>query len=162
MAVKFTDNSVNVKAAMDNAIRAYLYESGETLQRRAANNTTIGSETAGKWKYRVDESKQECVIGNPSEMSLWDELGTGEWAVNKDGRKGYWVYVKGSGRSISPSQKQYTKDEAKQIVAMMRADGLEAYYTNGRKPSRGFQKAFNALKPTLIRRAEDVLKARMK
>ena len=161
MAVKFTDNSAQVKGAMNDAIVAYLYEAGETLKRRASNNTTIGAETAGKWDYKVDEKEAQTVIGNPSEMSLWDELGTGEWALNKDGRKGYWVYVKGSGRSTSANQKKYTLQEAKQIVAMMRADGLDAYYTNGRKPARGFFKAFTALKPALIRRAEDILKARM-
>lgn len=161
MSVQFTDNRVKVKAALDNASKAYLYEVGVTLQRQAARNTTIGHETASKWDYKVDESKGECVIGNPSEMAIWDELGTGEFALNKDGRKGYWVYVKGSTGSTSTNQKSYTLKEAKQIVAMMRAEGLEAFYTNGRKPRRGFFNAFTTLKPAIIRRAEEVLKARM-
>lgn len=161
MAVSFTDNSIKVQAALDEAIRAYLYEAGETLQRRAANNTTIGHETAEKWQYRVEEKKQECIVGNPLESSLWDELGTGEWAVNKDGRKGYWVYVAGSARNPNPSQKQYTKEEARKTVAWMRSEGLDAHYTNGRKPARGFQKAFDMLKPALIRRAEELLKVKM-
>ena len=165
MSVQFTDNSAQVKAALDAAVIAYLHEAGGELEAQTKRNMPSGqwfAQQKGQWAYKVDESKKEAVIGNPMEQSLWTEFGTGENAINGDGRKGYWVYVKGSGGSSSSTGgKQYTLQEAKQIVAMMRSEGLDAHYTKGQKAKRPLFNAFNSLKSALIRRAEDVLKARM-
>lgn len=59
------------------------------------------------------------------------EYGTG--VFNKGDGK-YWVYVKGSPSHGNTSHKRYTLEQAKQIVAMMRAEGLDAFYTNGQPP----------------------------
>ena len=165
MSVHFTDNSVHVKKALEEAAIAYLYEAGGELEAQTKRNMPPGqwfAQQKGQWKYVVDESKKEAVVGNPMEQSLWTEFGTGEHAINGDGRKGYWVYVKGSvGSTSSTGGKQYTLEEAKRIVAMMRADGLDAHYTKGQTAKRPLFNAFTSLKSALIRRAEDVLKARM-
>lgn len=74
--IEFHNFSVQVKEALGDAIIQFLHESGSTLQRQAANNTRIGTgETAGKWSYIVDESKQECTIGNPLQNAIWEEFG---------------------------------------------------------------------------------------
>lgn len=170
MAVQFTDNSVKVKAALDDAIIAYLYEvAGEVEGQTKRNVPTTKRKGSGyftqqknAWTYRVDEANKEAIVGNPLEAALWTEFGTGEYALNGDGRKGYWVYVKdGSSGARSTNSKSYTLDEAKRIVAMMREDGLDAHYTRGQTPKRPFFRAFNSLKPSLIRRAKEVLKARL-
>ena len=166
MSVQFTDNSVKVKAARNEAVTAYLYQAAGELERQTKQNVPSGqwyAQQKGQWSYVVDESKQEAIVGNPMEQSLWTELGTGEHALHGDGRKGYWVYVKDSGGSSSSSTggKQYTLSEAKRIVAMMRADGLDAHYTKGQTAKRPLFNAFTSLKSALIRRAEEVLKARM-
>lgn len=166
MAIKFTDNSVVVKGALDDAITAYLYEASGEIISQTVRNTPGGhwyTQQKDAWQYNVDESKHESVIGNPLESTLWTEFGTGEHALNGDGRKGYWVYVKdGSSGARSTNSKTYTLDEAKKIVAMMRADGLDAHYTNGQTPKRPFYRAFNSLKPALIKRAGEVMKGKMK
>lgn len=135
MAVKFENNSVQVVAALDDACIAYLYEAGVMLQRQAANNTrTDTGDTAGAWDYVVDESKGTCTVGNPMQNAIWEEFGTGEFALKGNGRKGGWVY----------------KDD----------DG-NYHHTYGKTPTRALHNAFTAKKKALINRAKEVLKARM-
>lgn len=136
MSVEFTDNSVKVKAALNDAAIAYLHEAaGEMESQVKRNQTRVGTgQTKNAWTYTVDESKGEAVVGNPLENAIWEEFGTGEHALHGDGRKGGWVY----------------KD-----------DKGEWYFTMGKEPIRPLFNAFTALKSKLIRRAEQVLKERM-
>lgn len=163
MSVEFHDFSIEVKDAMEEAVIAWLYEATGELHTATVRNTPNGTwnrEIIQAWKQEVDESKLEGVVGNPLEKSLWVEFGTGEFSDSpKGGRKGYWVYVKGNDSGGNPytykGGKQYTLDEAKQIVAMMRADGLDAWYTKGQRPKRPMRKAYTNLRPKLIRLAEE-------
>jgi len=130
--VEFTNNSAQVNAALDDAVKAYLYEAGGELEAQVKRNTKVGSgQLKNSWTYRVDESKGECTVGSPLENAIWEEFGTGEYALKGDGRKGGWVY---------------------------RDDKGHFHFTIGKKPHRAFQKAFNSLKNALISKAEEVLK----
>lgn len=136
MSVQFTDNSAAVKAALDDAVKAYLYEAGGELEAQVKRNSRVGTgQLKNSWTYKVDESKGECVVGSPLENAIWEEFGTGEYALHGDGRKGGWYYQDDKG---------------------------EWHHTYGKTPHRAFQRAFNSLKNALIRRAEEVLKGRMK
>jgi hypothetical protein len=136
MAVKFTDNSARVKGALDDAVIAYLYEAGGELEAQVKRNSKVGTgQLKNSWTYKVDERKGECVVGSPLENAIWEEFGTGEFALHGDGRKGGWFYKDDKGKW---------------------------HHTFGKKPHRAFQKAFDSLKNALKRRAEEVLKARMK
>lgn len=133
--IEFHDFSIQVKNVMEDAIIQFLYESGSTLQKQAANNTRIGTgETAGKWDYIVDESKQECTIGNPLENAIWEEFGTGEFALYGNGRKGGWHY---------------------------RDDKDKWHHTYGKTPTRALHNAFVAKKNAITNRAEQILKGKM-
>lgn len=135
MAVEFTDNRMDVKAAIDEAIVAYLYESAGELESQTKRNTRVDTgDTRASWSYLVDEEGSEAVIGSMMENAIWEEFGTGEYALNGDGRKGGWHYKDSKGNW---------------------------QYTHGKKPSRALYKAFTSLKTKLINRAEQVLKARM-
>lgn len=135
MSVEFRDNSVQVKAAMNDAIMQWLEESGSTLQRQAANNTRIGTgETAGKWDHIVDEGAKECRVGNPLENAIWEEFGTGEFALKGNGRKGGW---------------HYKDDEGKW------------HHTYGKTPTRALHNAFITKKSAIIRRFEQIIKGAM-
>lgn len=137
MAVEFTDNSAQVKAALDESAIAYLYEAGGELEAQVKRNSRVGSgQLKNSWTYRVDETGGECTVGSPLENAIWEEFGTGEYALHGDGRKGGWVY----------------RDEKTG----------EFHHTYGKQPHRAFQGAFNSLKAALIRMAEEVLKARFK
>ena len=135
MEIEFKDYSLKVKAALNDAAIAYLFEAAESLTSQAADNTRVGKgDTKNAWTYKVDESKGEATVGNPLENAIWEEYGTGEYALHGDGRKGGWYYQDYKG---------------------------QWYHTYGKKPNRALHSAFTTLKPALIRRAEEVLKGRM-
>jgi hypothetical protein len=160
--VKFQDNSVQVKNALEDAVNQFLEEAASELQSQAQRNSDFSRNLHGSWQHVVNESKKEATVGNPMSLALWMEMGTGEYALKKNGRKGYWVYVKGN-NSVTEANpgKARTLEEAKMAVAILREKGLEAYYTKGQKPRRMLHKAFEAKKAAIIRRAEQVLKGRM-
>ena len=95
---------------------------------------------------------------------MWTEFGTGSYAEGGKGRKGYWVYVKGSDSVDSPPKggKSYTLEEAKRIMAMLRADGLDAHITKGQSPKRPFRTAYNTVRPKIERRAAQVLNSHLR
>ena len=166
MAVEFLDFSIEVKDALEDAVTAYLHEAAGELEAQTKRNTRQGWRYRDKtatslWKSEVDEGEKMAKVGSPDEAGYWEEFGTGEYALNGDGRKGWWVYVPGSGDSPRGGQKYYTKEEALQIMAMLRADGIDAHITDGNEPNSPLHRAFTSLKSPLIRRAEEVLKGRM-
>lgn len=136
MAVQFTDNSAHVKAVLNEAAIAYLYEAGESLSSQVADNSRVGSgQLKGSWNYKVDEGKGVCTIGSPLQNAIWEEFGTGEFALHGDGRKGGWYYQDEKGKW---------------------------HHTYGKKPHRAFHRAFISLKPALIKRAQEILKVGLK
>lgn len=162
MGMKFQDNRIQVKAALDDAVYQFLEDAASTIQAAAQRNTPAGKtgQLKGSWDHIVDESAKEATVGNPSEYAIWQEMGTGEYALKGNGRKGYWVYVEG-GTKRSRKSKKYTLEEAQKAVAYLRSKGLDAYYTNGSKPVRMLHRAFESNKNKIIRRAETILKERM-
>lgn len=133
--IQFEENRVNVKESLSEAIVAYLFEAGMELSSQTARNQRIDTgQTKGAWTYIVDEDAKEVVIGNPLENAIWEEFGTGEYALNGDGRKTPWVYTDRQG---------------------------ETHFTHGKKPIRPLWNAFESVKSKLIKRAETVFKNRM-
>ena len=144
--VEFEDYSVKVKTDMTDALIAALYEAAGEMEDRTIDNSRQGHKYGDKyatqlWTYKVNEAGKEAFVGSPDEASYWEEFGTGEYALHKNGRKGWWVYVEGqdSGRG----GKSYpTKEEADKTVAFLRSKGLKAYSTNGIEPNRPLYRAF--------------------
>ena len=136
MSVVFKDFSVQVKGAMNDANKTYLYEAGGELEAQVKRNSRVGTgQLKNSWSYKVDEKGGICTVGSPLENAIWEEFGTGEYALHGDGRKGGWFYK---------------DDEGKW------------HHTYGKKPHRAFKRAFDSLKSALIKRAEEVLKGKMK
>ena len=133
--VEFHDFSVQVKDVMDDSIIQWLEESGGVLVRQAANNTRVDTrETAEKWRHIVDEGAKECSVGNPLQNAIWEEFGTGEYALKGNGRKGGW---------------HYKDDEGKW------------HHTYGKTPTRALHNAFITKKNAIIKRFEQILKGRL-
>lgn len=136
MAVQFTDNSAKVKATLNDAAIAYLYEAAGEIEAQVKRNSRVGTgQLKNSWSYRVDEADGVATVGSPLENAIWEEFGTGEFAVNGDGRKGGWSYQDENGNW---------------------------HFTVGKKPNRAFMSAFNSLKPALIKGAQEVIGGRMK
>lgn len=164
--VKFEDYRAEVKAALNDTTIAWLYETANEVTSHAQRNCQmakegdeVGIQLKGSYANSVDESKGEAMIGTPLEAGYWEEYGTGEHAAHGDGRKGWWVYVKGyQGNGGNTYQ---TKEEAQSAAAFLRSKGLDAYYTNGRKPSYTLEKAFTATIPKALVALAQKLKGTM-
>lgn len=96
--MQFEDNSMKVKDALESAAIAWLHEAAGELESQVKRNTPVDTgQLKGSWDYKVDESAQKATIGSPLENAIWNEFGTGQYALHGDGRKTPWKYqdVKG-------------------------------------------------------------------
>ena len=151
---EFKDNSAAVKGALKEAAIAFLNEvGGEVASRTKQNSRRKTGKTAGSWTYQVDESGYKVTIGSGEENAVWEELGTGEYAVNGDGRKGYWVFVEGQSKG-GGGGKTLDLASAKRAMAMLRRKGLNAYYTKGKRPNKALQQAGDSVAPLAQAAAE--------
>lgn len=108
---------------------AWLHEAcGELLSAVRNNQRVRTGKTRQSWRYVVDEARLEGVVASDSENAVWEEFGTGEYALNGDGRKGGWWYVDEKGRR---------------------------HFTRGKRPIRPLFKAYMALKNTIIASAQE-------
>lgn len=163
MSVEFEDNRVKVKGALNDAAIQFLEEAAGEIKSAAMRNSDFAPRSLkGSWQHVVNEAELEATIGHPKELAIWMEMGTGEYALNKDGRKGYWVYVKGnSGTKEKKPGQTLTLNEAKRRMAYLQDEGLDAHVTNGHKPIRMLHNAFETNKAKIIKRAEQILKGKL-
>lgn len=147
--VKFYDYSVNVKSAIKEKALAFLKEIGGEIRSQASRNSRRRkSHTADSFEYKIDKENMAVHIGSDYWNAIYEEFGTGEHAINGDGRKGYWIFVKSNGAPKAlKGGKTYTKKEARRIMAILRSKGIEAYYTNGKKANRALLRAFTTTEP---------------
>lgn len=97
--IVFTDHRVEIEEKIDDAINAALLEAGAEITARAMRESPVDTgQLKSSWKANLDESSHEITIGSPLENAIWNELGTGEYALNGNGCKTPWKYrdVKGN------------------------------------------------------------------
>lgn len=132
MPVEFEDNTIKVSEAMNDAIIAWLYEASGEMKSQIQRNTPVKTgQLKGSWDYHVDESKLESVVGSPLENAIWNEFGTGEYALEGNGRKTPWKYQDSKGNW---------------------------YTTKGKRPRRSLFNAFQKQKNKLQKALEAKLK----
>lgn len=132
--IEFKDNRIFVKNKIDDLVEAALLECAAEMVSQTARNTRVDTgKTKGSWTSHVSQEKNGYVatIGSPEQNAIWEEFGTGEFALEGNGRKGGWAYV----------------DE----------EGVR-HFTRGKRPSRAFWNAYNSLKKTIQSHLERVLK----
>lgn len=135
MAVEFQDNRIEVKAAISGAVTAFLHEACGELEAQTKRNSKVKTgQTKGSYGYVVDEAELTGYVGSNYDNAIWEEFGTGEYALNGDGRKGGWRYVDAEGKG---------------------------HFTYGKRPRRPLFKAFTALMAKIIARAEQIMKERL-
>lgn len=152
MSLEFEDYRVQCKAALDDAIIAFLHEAGGEIQARTIRNSrTDSGQTKGSYEYKVNESAGECQVGSNLENAIWEEFGTGEYALKGDGRKGAW-YVPADNYTGNKKPTYNGK-----VVIVYGKNGQKFYKTNGKRPNRPLNNAFTSLKAKLIRRFGQLL-----
>lgn len=154
MAVEFQDFSIQVKEALNEAALIGLELAASEIKTQAARNsrTDIG-DLKGSWEQIVDESAYKATIGSPEQNAIWEEFGTGEYALHGDGRKGGW-YV--------PESELTPKAKKKLGYRTKLKDGKYYYHTYGKTPNHTLQKAFESKKNTAIRLIKRSIKEAMK
>lgn len=134
--ITFRDNSVLVKTALRKALGTWLEESAYAIESQAKQNTAVDTGlTKNAWSHTVNASKEEALVGNPLENAVWEEYGTGEYALYGNGRKGGWFYEDKEGNG---------------------------HFTYGKRPRRMLHNAFHTKKASVIRRAEEILRSELK
>ena len=97
--VKMEDKSAEVMERFNQCLLSFLEEGAAEIESAAIANTPVGETEAlkGGWDHQINMGKGEAVIGNDAEHAIWLERGTGEYAINGDGRKGGWAYTDANG-----------------------------------------------------------------
>lgn len=147
----FTDNSGAAVTELESKLGAMLEEIGlKTVSYAKANISAAGRVDTGQYRnsitHRVRADEKAVYVGSNLMTAVYNELGTGKFASNGSGRPGWWVYVAGQDAASraahrSATRKIYTYEQAKRIVAMLQAKGLDAHMTQGMKPIHALQKA---------------------
>jgi hypothetical protein len=138
--VKFIDHTEEVQSLMAELAYKALEEVSGELESQVKRNTAVDTgQTKNSWSHRVVGSmmagEYRATIGSPLENAIWEEFGTGEYALNGDGRKGGWFY----------------EDE----------EGV-GHFTHGKHPRRPFWNAYTRLKNKLIRHIQNAFKGALK
>lgn len=151
MAWKFEDNSIEVINALNAVERQWLKDATRVLLTQTIQNSRVDTgQTKASWKKVVTDNKG--IVGSTSENALWEEFGTGHYAVNKDGRQTPW-YVPVDGYT------GHKKPTFNGKVVIVYGKGGKAYYkTNGKKPNRPLENAKNSTEKKIQKRLEQLLK----
>ena len=132
MSVVFKDFTKIVLDKIQETGEQFLEEVGGEVESQTKQNTKVDTgKTKNSWEHVVNTDKMEVKIGSRYKNALWEEFGTGIYALNGDGRKTPWVYK-------SPDGKFHT--------------------TVGKKPRRALFNAYTSLKNKLIRSAQERFK----
>lgn len=134
--VTFEDYTIEVQTKLGDLIEPTLAEvAGEIVSQTKRNSRVDTGNTKNSFQYKVSGSamagEYRAYIGSNAENAIYEEFGTGEYAINGDGRKGGWTYKDAKG---------------------------DYHYTTGKKPSRAFFKAYTALKNRVIARLQNAMK----
>lgn len=128
MSVVFKDFTKIVLDKIHETGEQFLEEVGGEVEAQTKRNTKVDTgKTKGSWEHIVDTDKMEVQVGSRYKNALWEELGTGIYALNGDGRKTKWVYK-------SPKDDKF-------------------YATVGKKPRRALYRAYGSKKNAIIREA---------
>lgn len=132
MSMELHDNTENAKKRLKEVSIAWLHEACGELEAQVKRNQRVRTgRTKGSWRYMVDDSRREGIIASDSDNALYEEFGTGEFALSGNGRKSGWWYKDESGRW---------------------------HFTKGKKPQRPLYLAWIRLKNVIISRAEELFK----
>lgn len=135
MEFKFKDNREAVKEKLRQCGTAWLHEAAAELCSQVMRNQRVRTgRTKGSWRYIVEETELEAYVASDAMNAVYEEFGTGEYALNGDGRKGGWWYMDENGKF---------------------------HFTKGKKPQRPLYRAYTMLKDRIIARAEEIFREMM-
>lgn len=130
--IEFRNLSGQVEREILNCCITWLHEaSGEVVSAAARNSRVDTGQLKSSWKASVSEASKQAVVGSPLENAIWEEFGTGEYALHGDGRRGGWFYKDAEGKG---------------------------HFTHGKTPNRTLERAYTAKKAVIQQRLETALR----
>lgn len=91
--VEIESHEQEVKQTFRRTAIAWLHEAcGELLSQVRNNQRVRTGRTKGSWRYLIREDDLEGLVASDSMNAVYEEFGTGEYALNGKGRKGGWWY----------------------------------------------------------------------
>lgn len=162
MAVQFIDNSIEVKAEINDKTIGWLQAWADEIASHAKDNCSMTDDDGqlrGSYRAEVDSGAGEAKVGTALESGYWEEYGTGEHAVRNPHRSGWWVYIKGGSGYEGATNHYKSQAEAESMAAYIRKKyNRPAVATNGRPPHYTLEKAFKVKKDPAIADLERILK----
>lgn len=135
MALKLTNNSPKIKAMIDQKSAIFLEEAKSLIASQASSNTKrVTGQLSNSFlsDSKVDKGKNTAYIGSNVKYAPYYEMGTGEYALKGNGRKGGWCY---------------RDPKTGKLV-----------FTRGSQPRRPLYKAYMSKKSAVENRAKEVFK----
>lgn len=135
--VEFQDFTVQVQGNIEDLAMQVLEEAAGELESQVKRNTKVDTgKTKNSWQHQVTNSGEgfKAVVGSDYMNAIWEEFGTGDYALEGNGRKGGWFYVDEKGKG---------------------------HFTHGKKPRRPLWNAYTTLKSRLIKHIQDRFKGGM-
>ena len=166
------DNSPAVKAALKEKVKNFLTEAGGDIVSKTVDNSRNRADTrqtTNSYQYRIEENsaEQKVYIGSDLMNAVYEEFGTGEFALKGNGKKGGWWIPVGNGEgqiSLKTVKKykwvQYRYQNgaiSKSLRQTKKRGSLVAVFTYGKKPNKPMQRAYDELKEPIKRRLQDIL-----
>ena len=150
--IEFEDNIDEIIEEMRKRALAWLEEAGGEVESKTKLNSRRDrpgpTSTAESFKHKVDEKSLTCVVGSDQENAIWEEYGTGEYALKGKGRMDPW-YVP---VALCKGTKKPTFNG--KVVIVHGKNGMDFYKTNGKRGTRAMFNAFNSMKGKMIKGAE--------
>lgn len=129
--IEFKNNFLQAKEVIAEKAVAFLHEATAEIEAETIRNSrTDTGKTKGDWETEVDDDTLTGYVGNPNENAIWEEYGTGEYAVNGDGRQTSWRYQDAKGNW---------------------------YTTTGKTPNRPLERAYESKKDAIQEMAKSKL-----
>ena len=134
--VIFEDYTIKVQDAIEDKINIVLEECAGEVESQVKRNYDTSKrvdtgDTKNSFRHVVDKLLHESTVGSEEQNALWEEFGTGEFALKDNGRKGGWNYKDSAGNW---------------------------HFTKGKTPGRHLWKAFSSLKTKIINHIKNEFK----
>ena len=130
--VSFENCSIECKNAINDRINIALEECAGELEAQVKRNSRVDTgKTKNSFRHHLDKLQHIAYIGSPDQNAVWEEFGTGEYALKGNGRKGGWSYQDAEGNW---------------------------HRTKGKTPSRAFWNAYTKLKNKIIKHIQNSMK----
>lgn len=121
---KIESNLKNVIKELEQAVHNALEEASSEVEAKVKQYSKVDTgQTKASYDHVVNDSEHVAYVGSSYENAIWEEFGTGIYALNGNGRKTSWVYTPDNGQTF--------------------------YRTKGKKPRRPLHKALNDTRPKI-------------